>query len=137
MHATIAIHPQPTAACSACLHGRAAPVCRASVGQACAATQFSGPRDEVARVLQALAQRLGFAAEAPELAGVRALRIATGEVELQLAGPRPCGGGAAAFAESAFDALRHLLPDTDIYVTHDDIVPQGVPHGDHAPCAAG
>jgi hypothetical protein len=45
---------------------------------------------------------------------VRALHVADGEVELQLALRADCGG--AALADSAFHALRALLPDTDIYV---------------------
>ena len=75
-----------------------------------------GPQAEVQRVMQALARRLGFQADAPELAGVRSLRIADGEVELQLAGPLGCAGSER--AETAFDTLRSLLPDTDLYVIH-------------------
>lgn len=85
-------------------------------GVPCDATETSGPADQVARVMGALGLRLGFAPEAPEQAGVRALRITPGEVELELAWPAHCGG--IEFAETAFDTLRGLLPDTDIYVTH-------------------
>jgi len=83
---------------------------------ACSATAYSGPADQLARVMGALGRRLGFAPDAPEKAGVRALRITPDEVELELAWPAHCGG--IEFAETAFDTLRGLLPDTDIYVTH-------------------
>ena len=43
------------------------------------------------------------------------LRVLPGEVELQLALSRRCGGND--LAERAFQTLRSLLPDTDIYVT--------------------
>lgn len=83
----------------------------------CAATELVGPQDELRRLLVALGQRLGFAPEAPEQAGVLALRLSPGEVELRLALPARCSGEGAAQAEAAFQALRGLLPDTDIYVT--------------------
>lgn len=76
---------------------------------------LSGPQDQLQRVLAALGQRLGFQAESPGLGGVRGLRIGAGEVELQLLLP-PAHCGAAARAETAFETLRGLLPDTDIYV---------------------
>jgi len=98
-------------ACGGCLQGaNGAPVCRATQGHACEAPQLSGPADELARLLAALAPVLG-----PADSGlVRALRVQAGEVELQLSVPADCGG--AALADSAFQALRGLLPDTDIYV---------------------
>lgn len=46
-----------------------------------------------------------------------ALRAADGEVELRLAFARGCGP-ARLLAEAAFQALRHALPDTDVYVQH-------------------
>jgi len=68
--------------------------------------------------MAALAPRLGFTAEAVQTAAglVRSLRVQPGEVTLQLAVGRQCGG--RALAEAAFETLRGLLPDTDIYVTH-------------------
>ena len=45
--------------------------------------------------------------------GVRALRVQAGEVELTLDYGRGC---ASDLAERAFQTLRGLLPDTDIYV---------------------
>lgn len=102
----------PVAGCGACVRSDGkAPVCRAALGEGCEAPQFSGPADELARLLKALAPVLG----APETGGlVRALHVQDGEVELQLALRADCGG--AALADEAFQMLRSLLPDTDIYV---------------------
>jgi hypothetical protein len=69
--------------------------------------------------MAALGERLGFAADGDLPAGagwVRALHVQPGEVSLQLALDRSCGG--ATFADTAFQTLCRLLPDTDIYVTH-------------------
>lgn len=89
--------------------GADCPVAPASPG---AAPQLSGPADELARLLAALARQPGFEAGTSGL--VRALRLLPGEVELQLTVGRHCGG--AELADTAFQALRGLLPDTDIYV---------------------
>lgn len=120
-HKTIAIHDaihdsKPAAgvpACGGCLHDAArGPVCRAMLDQPCLAPQFSGPADQVARLMAALAARLGCP---PDGAGlVRSLRLQPGEVELRLAVPALCAG--AELADTAFQTLRGLLPDTDIYV---------------------
>ena len=105
--------------CGHCLHAdSAAPVCRTVRGDASEAPQLSGPADEVQRLMAALAPALGFDGESGPRAGaglVRALKLLPGEVELQLAVGRHCGG--ATLADSAFETLRGLLPDTDIYVT--------------------
>jgi hypothetical protein len=105
--------------CGHCLHADSdAPVCRTVRGDASEAPQLSGPADEVQRLMAALAPVLGFDGESgPRAAAglVRALKLLPGEVELQLAVGRHCGG--VTLADSAFEALRSLLPDTDIYVT--------------------
>ncbi len=105
----------PASGCGACAHpADSGPVCQATLGEDCAAPQLSGPADEVQRLLTALRPLLG-AAEAGGL--VQALRVQPGEVELQLARRASCaGGGGGALADSAFQTLRSLLPDTDIYV---------------------
>jgi hypothetical protein len=109
----------PLTGCGHCLHGEAGePVCRTVRGDASEAPQLSGPADELQRLMAALAPVLGFADESGTRAGaslVRALNLLPGEVELQLAVGRHCGG--ATLADSAFETLRGLLPDTDIYVT--------------------
>lgn len=102
----------PKPGCGGCLHSSgSAPVCRAALGEVCAAPEVTGPADTLARLRLALAPVLG-ALDTSSL--VRALHVHDGEVELQLAVRADCGG--AALAEHAFHALRHLLPDTDIYV---------------------
>lgn len=102
----------PATGCGGCLHSAGSgPVCRTALGEPCAAPTFSGPADALARLKHALAPVLG-ALDSSGL--VRALHVADGEVELQLALRADCGG--AALADSAFQALRGVLPDTDIYV---------------------
>ena len=114
---TITIHDAGPAAvgpaCGGCLHDTTrAPVCRAMVDQPCQAPQLSGPADQLARLMAALATQLGCA---PDGAGlVRSLRLQPGEVELRLAVPAHCAG--AELTDTAFQTLRRLLPDTDIYV---------------------
>ena len=116
-HRTIAIHDVDAGVaaphCGACLHDPArAPVCRAVADAAGQAPQLSGPADQVARLMAALAAALGGA---PDGAGlVRSLCLQPGEVELRLAVLPHCGG--AVLAEAAFQTLRGLLPDTDIFV---------------------
>lgn len=109
----------PVSGCGRCLQGEdGEPVCRTVRGDASHAPQLSGPADELQRLMAALAPVLGWGDESGPRAGaglVRALNLLPGEVELQLAVGRQCGG--AALADSAFEALRGLLPDTDIYVT--------------------
>jgi len=83
------------------------------VGEEGAAPQLSGPADEVQRLLGALGRQLGYPADGAGL--VRVLRVQPGEVDLQLAVAH-CHGGAA-LCDSAFQTLRGLLPDTDIYVS--------------------
>jgi hypothetical protein len=113
---TIPIHSSTeTAGCGGCGHGDGLAACRMPTGQPCPPAELIGPQEDLQRVLLALGKRLGFAPQAPEQAGVRALRLAPGEAELQLALPAHCAG--IEMAETAFDTLRRLLPDTDIYVT--------------------
>lgn len=102
----------PAGGCGGCVHGAGSgPVCREALGEPCAAPTLTGPADALARLLAALTPVLG----APDSGGlVRALTVLDGEVELQLALRADCGG--AALADSAFQVLRGMLPDTDIYV---------------------
>ncbi len=110
---TIPIHSaKPAPGCGSCLHSAGnGPVCQTLLGTAGEAPQLIGPADALQRLLAALAPVLG-AVESTGL--VRSLRIQPDEVELQLAVRADCGG--AALADSAFQTLRKLLPDTDIYV---------------------
>ena len=116
---TIPIHSQDSGSegCGACVHGDdSAAVCRAMLGQDCIAPQLSGPRDEIDRLMGALAQTLGFRVDGPDAMPVAALRVEPGEVSLTLTVAPRCGG--VSLAALAFDTLRGLLPDTDIYVRH-------------------
>lgn len=106
--------------CGACLHSAIGPVCAA----ACDfphdhVPEVSGPTDAVQRVLSALERALGPLQAAEDDAArsvVHSLRLADGEAELTLAVAARCGG--ALLADTAFDTMRRLLPDTDIYVRH-------------------
>ncbi len=116
---TIAIRSDaPHLGCTACVPSPSGPQCRTMTDLSGEPPQLSGRSDELARLMAALAPRLGFAADAGlSTAGlVRSLQVLPGEVTLQLAVGRHCGG--QALAEAAFETLRGLLPDTDIYVTH-------------------
>ncbi len=77
--------------------------------------ELSGPAQRLERILSALGAALHFPPDRPELGGVRALRLADGQAELELACDTRCGGGAG-LADLAFHTLRALLPDTDIFV---------------------
>jgi hypothetical protein len=110
---TIPIHDAALhAACGSC--GQSP--CQTSARSAIEAPQLSGPTDELRRLLTALAPPMGFASDDLKAAGlVRSLQVQPGEVSLTLAVSRHCGG--QDLAELAFQTLRALLPDTDIYVT--------------------
>lgn len=90
----------------------------------CLAPSLSGPPEQLQQVLASLAQALippgpGDASEpAPVHSLVRALRLGDGEAELQLDITRHgCG---MQLADTAFQTLRQVLPDTDIYVRFAD-----------------
>lgn len=104
------------ASCHTCLQRPEGPTCRSAVGEPCEAPVLSGPHDEVQRLLDALAQSLTDGEGRSGLGLVRRLRVEPGEVELALAVDPHCAG--ALVADTAFQTLRALLPDTDIYVTH-------------------
>ena len=114
---TIAIHratAQPGR--GACLHDSGTPACRATLGEDCAAPRLQGSPHDLRRVMSALGPALGFAADAADAGAgvVVSLSVQPGEVDLCLAASLHCGG--AALADAAFQTLRGLLPDTDIYV---------------------
>lgn len=115
---SIAIHDanRPAAAgCGHCSHGQAdGPTCHALLGEDCRAPVLEGPQAELQRLLAALGPALGFD-DGVGRGIVQSLQVLPGEVDLQLAVGRHCGG--ALLADAAFQTLRGLLPDTDIYVT--------------------
>jgi hypothetical protein len=97
--------------CGACLDSPAGPIC--APPQPCGDPELVGPRAEIERLLVALKAGMDGALLSTVLLS---LRIEPGEVELRLSVPQRCGG--AKLADSAFQTLRRVLPDTDIYVTH-------------------
>jgi hypothetical protein len=104
------------APCGGCLHSAAGPVCRVAEGQACEAPQLSGPPEQLQRVMAALEAALATPGQ-PVSALVHALRLVPDdEVELTLNVAPHCSG--VDLADRAFQTLRALLPDTDIYVRH-------------------
>ncbi len=80
------------------------------------APRLVGDQAELQRVLAALQAAIGadFGAPLPCGAWLRELRLEHDEAELALA--PGIGSKAVDFAQTAFDTLRQLLPDTDIYV---------------------
>ena len=107
------------AGCNACLQTEAGPACHAVGPVAAAPPRLVGPTAELQRLMAALAPCLGFEMTPDAGAGlVRALAVLPGEVTLELAVSRHCGG--QGLVDTAFQTLRTLLPDTDIYVTAAD-----------------
>lgn len=107
-----------SAGCGACLSSSAGPVCRTSL---CASThpqRFEGPPELVRQLVAELDAALAVQRpDDPEATTslVHSLCVADGEAELTLAVASRCAG--AHLVDAAFQALRRLLPDTDIYVT--------------------
>lgn len=118
-HPTIPIlpaEPDTTAGCGDCLHSAAGPVCRADVAPSAGPAVLDGPSELLAAVMAALDRDLGLR-DSGDLAStglVQGLSIRDGEAVLKLAVAPRCGG--ARLADTAFQTLRRLLPDTDIYV---------------------
>jgi hypothetical protein len=87
------------------------------VGLPCLAPQLHGPDEALRRVMAALDADIRHGTDgcfrATDL--VHALTLGDGEAELRLGVAREGGGP---LIDSAFQTLRRLLPDTDIYVTH-------------------
>lgn len=110
------VSAQASRGCQACLQASSGPVCRSVLGEPCGAPELHGPAPEVQRLLMALGQSLGLPVDGAENRVVRSLALGDGEVELRLTVSPRCGG--AELADTAFQTLRRLLPDTDIYVTH-------------------
>jgi len=108
------------AGCGSCDATAAGPACRTPlVGPTCATPRLDGAAEPLQRAIDALAAVVDPDAgrSIVELQWVQALRIEGGEAELTLTFPLRCGS-ARLLADGAFQALRHVLPDTDIYVRH-------------------
>ena len=113
---------QPPAGCGGCLASDSGPRCRSHVtGETCTQPKLAGRADQLQQVLQALNRQVVDPAAGRgivDLQWVRSLRIENGEAELTLSFAPECGPGKD-LSESAFQTLRGLLPDTDVYVRHD------------------
>ena len=96
---------------------KCAAAAKAAIGAAAwAAPRLSGQPDQVQRVLAALEQavELGLGHSMPVARWLRELRLGTGEAFLAVV--PGLGHDGQESAEIAFQTLRRLLPDTDIYV---------------------
>jgi hypothetical protein len=120
---TIPILAMPAAAaagCGACAASKARWACGEASFAPVLSPTLVGQPEQIHRVMHALVCDLGEALGSEEDGAglVRSLRLDahTDEAELALAVPAHCGGGR--LADVAFQTLRRLLPNTDIYVTH-------------------
>ncbi len=120
---TLWLHPSHDGeSCGGCATVDDAPRCRAQLSaEPCRHPRLAGRADQLALVMQALDRQViepvsqrGIVS----LAWVKSLRIEGGEAELTVTFPPSCGAGQR-LADAAFQALRGLLPDTDVYVRHD------------------
>ena len=107
--------------CGGCLPSDNGPACRAHVsGDACAHPHLAGQMDQLRRVMEVLNQQVvdpDSGRGIVDLQWVRGLRIDADEAELTLSFAPACGPGKA-LSDAAFQTLRSLLPDTDVYVRH-------------------
>lgn len=107
-------------ACGGCADAQRDRLCPASaLGQPCAAPALQGAPEQIRLVMASLAKVIDADAgrSIVELQLVKALRIEAGEAELTVTFSPRCGN-AKHLAEDAFQTLRRVLPDTDIYVRH-------------------
>jgi hypothetical protein len=104
--------------CTSCLHSSLGSVCQSELGPACVDPDLQGPEELIARVVSALDVALDVQRETALPAGgvIHSLRVNGDEAELTLGVARQ--GAGLQLAEVAFQTLRGLLPDTDIYVLH-------------------
>jgi metal-sulfur cluster biosynthetic enzyme len=113
---------QPSSSCAGCVTSDAGPRCRAQVtGEDCLNPELAGRSEQLARVLDVLNREVidpDAGRGIVDLHWVKALRIQDGEAELTLSFAPACGPGKQ-LSETAFQTLRRLLPDTDVYVRHD------------------
>ncbi|MBL0151849.1 MAG: hypothetical protein IPP87_25635 [Ideonella sp.] len=99
--------------CDACHQGSLGPDCKFTLGPRSGPPTLNGPEDDVKAVLDALARALGSG----QLDGthwVQSVTVREGEVEVMLTADTRCAG--AELADTAFQTLKRLFADTDIYV---------------------
>lgn len=115
----IRIHPVEGTASGATCGGctDAGTGCSAVDGLPCLAPQLQGDAALLASAMAALRAVVDVESggNLVDLHLVQALHIANGEADLLLTFPRSCGPSRL-MAEAAFQVLRRLLPDTDVYV---------------------
>jgi hypothetical protein len=113
-HRCIPIHTATEAPCAGCHAGPGGPVCRADLGEPCLSPALQGPSGTVQQVMAHL-QQVWFAEIGLPAAGlVRSLTLTPDEADLTLTVASK--GSGVLLADMAFQTLRRLLPDTDIYV---------------------
>ena len=127
-HSLIRIHAADSGehadvhACGGCDGAPADAACAAQAdvfSRRCAAPQLQGDPALLQQALSAL-RGVRDPVQGGNLVGmqlVQALRVEGGEAELTLTYPHGCGA-ARLMAEDAFQVLRRVLPDTDVYVLH-------------------
>ena len=121
-HPTLWLQPavQASGGCGHCEPTEHGPACQGHLGgQPCMDPEFRGIESSLRRVIESLRAVVDPDAgdNILDLHLVKSLRIEDGEAELTVTFPRGCGS-ASQIAEDAFQAMRRLLPDTDIYVRH-------------------
>jgi len=108
-------------ACAGCVPDEGDPACGDVLGgKPCAAPLLAGRTETLQSALRSLRQVAVHAdgsLNIVELQLVKSLRIDDGEAELTVTFPLRCGS-ARQLAEGAFQALRRVLPDTDVFVRH-------------------
>ncbi len=119
-HPTLWLQDAEASACGSCASGVTVPACGLPrPPTVCDDPALHGDAAALDRVLAALRtidapNGTGNLVDAGQIVG---LHIGPDEAELSLAFAPRCGVHQQA-AEAAFQALRRLLPDTDVYVTH-------------------
>lgn len=107
-------------ACSACSSPQ---TLRAAVDAAFGVEppELHGRPDEIERVLAALSRVRVSPGDGDIVASgrIKSLHLGDGEATLTLRMGQGLCGDAHALAERSFEALRHALPDTDLYLKHD------------------
>lgn len=107
--------PEPAEGCGACARPQRACAHRASAADA-PPPRLSGDMVRIERLLARLAPQMEEVFGHPVSPGVwlDSLSLSPGQAHLALAPNLACH--ATVVAELAFDAMRQLLPDTDLYI---------------------
>jgi|JI102314A2RNA_FD_contig_31_9110658_length_844_multi_1_in_0_out_0_1 hypothetical protein len=113
-HRLIPIHNAAAAPCAGCHTSSGGPVCRADLGEPCLSPELQGPSGTVQQVMTHLQDAWCAEIGLPASGLVRSLTLTADEADLTLT---CCSQGPGArLADVAFQTMRRLLPNTDIYV---------------------